>query len=738
MADLGLKDHNMSGSNKLEAADYRLKNLNNALYVDGNNDIVMRTGFAGNIVISGNVNVPGIINVQSSAEDPVDIHIRQVGTSGILNVDYLPVGQRSIWYANINNFPTSTTITSGNLSIYSLPAVAQSGVWYANINNFPTSTTITSGSVSATQSGVWYANINNFPTSTTITSGNIAISIGGSTVSNSNPFSVNVVGNVAGITTLPAVDIKSMPAMTGNVYILNSNSAPANVRYGDTVQMDTTDRLRVSVMGQQWWYVPAIDKDGDLRIQEAFQGTGASSTFIQNLASVRMTSGTTYNANAKLTGSAIRASRRRHKSRPGVSLEWMGIVNWDGLQTNVVKRIGMFTAYNGAFFEANATCINTVVRRRLTDGTLVEVRTPHTAWNKDNMSGTGASGYNWNLPDVIANVTSVTNTANISIPGDGNVYTVTYQLTAGEETRLTVGRKVTASGLSPTTYNDTGLITAIDTVNHRANVAYIAYPGTYSSASSARLTSTEFHQTHTYWYDMNGSRTARIRFGIMTDVGKVIVHEERLGEIGTQNISSPAMMDRKEIVNTGVPVAFLPSMTVSGSAISIETQSEINPGFGVAQKTTAVAYDKGRNDEFALMAIGIRDGEPYQRADLQLNSVQIVDIANVNSQQFPVYQYRLVLNPTLSGTIPAPVDTGKATHVWDYATGVTISGGVNLSGGYFVGTAQLDLKTALNFLNMGSNIDYTDSDKIVLAVKLAYAGSANGSLIATMNYTEDL
>ena len=109
----------MSGSNKLEAADYRLKNLNNALYVDGNNDIVMRTGFAGNIVISGNVNVPGIINVQSSPEDPVDIHIRQVGTSGILNVDYLPVGQRSIWYANINNFPTSTTITSGNLSVYS-------------------------------------------------------------------------------------------------------------------------------------------------------------------------------------------------------------------------------------------------------------------------------------------------------------------------------------------------------------------------------------------------------------------------------------------------------------------------------------------------------------------------------------------------------------------------------------------------------------------------------------------
>ena len=56
---------------------------------------------------------------------------------------------------SVNNFPTSTSIDSGNLSIYSgnlsiysLPAVSQSGTWYANINNFPTSTTITSGNIS--------------------------------------------------------------------------------------------------------------------------------------------------------------------------------------------------------------------------------------------------------------------------------------------------------------------------------------------------------------------------------------------------------------------------------------------------------------------------------------------------------------------------------------------------------------------------------------------------------------
>jgi hypothetical protein len=37
-----------------------------------------------------------------------------------------------------------------------------------------------------------------------------------------------------------------------------------------------------------------------------------------------------------------------------------------------------------------------------------------------------------------------------------------------------------------------------------------------------------------------------------------------------------------------------------------------------------------------------------------------------------------------------------------------------------------------------SNIDNTDADKIVVVVKLAYAGSANGSLLASINFTEDL
>jgi hypothetical protein len=309
----------------------------------------------------------------------------------------------------------------------------------------------------------------------------------------------------------------------------------------------------------------------------------------------------------------------------------------------------------------------------------------------------------------------------------------------GEENNIPVGKKVTLTGLTPAGFNDTGLITSIDTVNHRVTVAYIAYPGTYSSASSAKMTNTPFHQMHTYWWDMSGSRVARIRFGIYTDSGKVCVHEYLGGEMGSQTVSAPAMPDRKEIINVGQPVDFLPSMTIGGSAVTIETQSDINPGFGIAQSGIPITFNKNSNvgSEFALLGIAIRAGEPYQRADIQVQSVQMVDIGNINPQNSGIIQWRLVLNPTVSAT-PTANNIGKATRMFDYAAGTTITGGIDLIGGYSQGSYTNDVRTALNFLNMGSNIDYTDSDLVVLAGKLIVGGTDNSQILGTISFLEDL
>jgi hypothetical protein len=200
-------------------------------------------------------------------------------------------------------------------------------------------------------------------------------------------------------------------------------------------------------------------------------------------------------------------------------------------------------------------------------------------------------------------------------------------------------------------------------------------------------------------------------------------------------------MDRKEIVNTGQPVAFLPSMTIGGSAVTIEAQSEINPGFGVAQTTTPVTFDKNTDvgKEWAILGVGIRIGEPYQRSDLQVNKLQMVDLGNLNPQNAGIFQWRLVLNPSFGGTtVPSATNVGKATRAYYYSAGTTISGGITLVGGYTQGTWTGDVQTALNFLNMGSNIDYTDSDLVVFCVKFLVKGTDNSSIVATIDYTEDL
>lgn len=50
----------------------------------------------------------------------------------------------------------------------------------------------------------------------------------------------------------------------------------------------------------------------------------------------------------------------------------------------------------------------------------------------------------------------------------------------------------------------------------------------------------------------------------------------------------------------------------------------------------------------------------------------------------------------------------------------------------------MDVRTALNFLNMGSNLSYTDADKIVLVAKLLTGGSSDSRIVANMNFIEAL
>jgi hypothetical protein len=230
------------------------------------------------------------------------------------------------------------------------------------------------------------------------------------------------------------------------------------VKYANSsnLQMDMVDRLRVASTSQMWWYAPTVDKDGDLRYIESITGANAATNFVQNLSSINLTSGT------EASGSVIRISRRRHKLRPGISMLASFSVNWNGYvpDGNVTKRAGMFTNYNGIFFEMTSD-LAVVIRRRLTDGTLLERRVPRTSFTEDKLDGTGVTGYD--LRPVVkqtANITAFVSKSSVAISGDGTVYRVVF--TVSDPTQFFISQKGRITGVTPTLFNGTVMVTAIN------------------------------------------------------------------------------------------------------------------------------------------------------------------------------------------------------------------------------------------------------------------------------------
>lgn len=527
-------------------------------------------------------------------------------------------------------------------------------------------------------------------------------------------------------------------SVTGPITIQQATGVPALVKYIDSgfnMQMDMTERLRVAIPGNSWWYAPSIDKDGDLRYIESFTGTGAVSTFVQNLSSISLSSGT------DADGKVIRISRRRHKMRPGVSMLTAFSINWNGYDSGIVtKRAGVFTDFNGIFFEVT-TDLAVVVRRRLADNSLVEKRIMREDFNIDKLNGTGTSGFD--LSPVVLNqatITAYVSTTAVTLPGNGGtVYNVIY--TVSDRSQFTVSRKFAVTGVSPAAFNGTVMVAAVSGTTGAGNitVTYITDPGSFVSLSSATMKHTALHHQYVMGFDYAGTRTTSVRFFINCKQGRVAIHTEDFGgELSTPFSNAPAMSIRYEVKNSSIP-PFRPSLLISSEVINVEAELELNPGFGIAQRTTALAISKGDHTEYALLGVGLRAGEPYQRGDLQVQSIQIIDAGNVNTQNSGVFQWRLILNPTFGGTaVPTPTDLGKASRQWNYNNGTTITGGITVTGGYVTSTQSIDVKNALNFLNLGSNIEYTDTDKLILTIKSLSDGTSDASIYATMNFIEAL
>jgi hypothetical protein len=64
------------------------------------------------------------------------------------------------------------------------------------------------------------------------------------------------------------------------------------------------------------------------------------------------------------------------------------------------------------------------------------------------------------------------------------------------------------------------------------------------------------------------------------------------------------------------------------------------------------------------------------------------------------------------------------------------SQGIELMAGYVASVGAIDVRTSLNFLNLGSNVDYSDSDKVVLMVRQLSPAANDAQVVASMNIIE--
>jgi hypothetical protein len=368
----------------VEVAPWYLRNINQALELnEATGQVFVRTGFEGNIIISGNVTIPG----------NVDAHISEIGTSGTLTVPWMPV--------SIDG-NSNVTIAGGNVNAAVTGTVAVSGIT-GNIAGITGNVTVVDGGGSITVDGnvgiTGNVNIGTMPNvNATITGGNVSVSgnvgvtslgnvvlsgttlpVSGNVNANVSGSNVNVSGNV-GVTSLGNISLagNALP-VTGNVNAtLNGNASVIISGFGGQTA-DAFGRLRVSE--------PYTLFDTNARYYDheqfssAINGTG-NVTYVEAQSSFQLSVG------SSVGDSVIRETMKVFPYQPGKSQLTLLTFCMNTPKTNLRQRVGLFGANDGVFFENDGTYNYMVIR---SGSTGVEERIRQDSWNGDQLTGAGGA-----------------------------------------------------------------------------------------------------------------------------------------------------------------------------------------------------------------------------------------------------------------------------------------------------------------------------------------------------------
>jgi hypothetical protein len=346
---------------------------------DGSPAVRVLSNIQGDITITGDVTIPGTVTVSSTPEDPVHTHVTEVGTSGVLDVPYMPIQGTVSLSANTLSALENITV-SGSVSVGNFPASqAVTGTFWQATQ--PVSGTVTvqdgggsitvDGSVSATVSGT--------------------VELGATTLSALENTTVTISGTpTVNIGTMPEVEIKNDAGnpipISGNVNATITGTVTSTVVDGAA---DAFGRLRVSEAFTLGDYKHTYGIDPNFRDTLS---NGGTVTHIVNQAAARLA--TTTNASSR----AIHQTKMYHNYMPGKSQLIKSTINFYSATANVTKRTGYYDDLNGIYFEQTGTGVLSFVIRTDTSGTASDARRAiQSSWNKDRCDGTGPSGFNLDI-----------------------------------------------------------------------------------------------------------------------------------------------------------------------------------------------------------------------------------------------------------------------------------------------------------------------------------------------------
>lgn len=510
-----------------------LLNLHKAMQYNANGEPEIRTATAieGNIIIEGDVNIPGNIAVFSTPENPVHNHITEVGTSGILDVPFLPIsgnvivssGNIRITGGNVNanvsgsvivssgnvnaNVSGSVAVSSGNITvdgnvgIIGNVTVLQGTIPWSVFGNVEAN--ITGGNLRANVSG---SNVTIDNSSFEVTQGTTPWSVTGNVNSNVTGGNISVTGNIAGITSLPSIQAN---VTGGNINAnVTQGTDPWHVDGNVTITGTSTFTLGTG----------STDAFGRLRVSEPYTLFDSKARYYDHneFSSSTSTGGNVvYNVNSStfelnVSGSdgssVIRETKRVFPYQPGKSLLVLSTFCMNTPKTNLRQRAGYFTTNNGIYFENDGT-YNYLVIRSYSSGALVEDRVRQDAWDNPFLAlqvdrtqifwtdiewlgvGSVRCGFVVNGAYVLCHTFHHAN-----IAGNTTTYMTTATLPVRYEITNTAGtagasmmRQICATVISEGGYN---AFTYSETAGRGTSVLRLTTAGTYYPVVSIRLNST--------------------------------------------------------------------------------------------------------------------------------------------------------------------------------------------------------------------------------------------------------